>query len=237
MMENKIGQNSNQNRSEMPPMFRITDRSFNTIIDLLGMSKKDFLALPQNSVVLEVGSGTNQTFSRELKNLREDLICISLDPTLAIKPDDYVTNVTDWKNNNREIPTSIYYDNYSENTDEEKKYSTSIRATRIQEANITGNVVAGLAPNLPFKENSVDLVVDSWAAGYYLDKNSDKFIAYISDLSRILRPGGSARLYPVFDKQGFKFDLTILRDANPNVEIQLLPGSVYDGLVITKKDI
>jgi len=179
-------------------MFRITDRSFSKILETLRLNEYDILKLEPNSVILEVGSGTNQAFARAIKELRPDILCVSLDPTLAIKPEDYVTTVSDWKGT---LPSAIYYDNFSENTPQEQVYSSRIRDVRIEEANKTGNTIAALTPDLPFRENSIDLIVDSWAAGYYLDKNSNKFVHYIEDISRVLKNEGNARLFPVFERQ------------------------------------
>lgn len=115
-----------------------------------------------------------------------------------------------------------------------KKYSAEIRRIRLTEANKTGNVIAGLAPNLPIKDSSVDYVVDSWAAGYYLDKNSNNFINYIHDISRVLKPGGKAKLYPVFDKEGFRLDTKRFQNLFPDIKIEFVFGSVFIGLSIFK---
>jgi len=218
--------------TEMPDRFRITDRSFNKIINIVGLKESEIMSLPDSAVILEVGSGTNQAFARAVKELRPDILCVSLDPTLAIKPEDYVTTVSDWKDR---IPTAIYYDNYSANTPSEQDYSEKIRQLRITEANKTGNVVAGLAPNLPIRDNSVDLIIDSWAAGYYLDKNTDNFIDYIHNISRVLKPAGKARVYPVFDKQTFRLNFEEFRSKFPDVKIDLIEGSVFLGLSISKR--
>jgi len=224
MFESRITNN-------IPTRFRITDRPFNNILNITGVKQKEITSLPSESVILEVGSGTNQSFSRGVKEIRPDILCVSLDPTIAIKPDDFVTTVSDWK---KHLPSALYYDNYSENSDSEKAYSQRIRDLRIEQAIITGNVIAGLAPNLPFRDESIDLIIDSWAAGYYLDKNSGLLLEYIKEISRILKPGGKAKIYPVFDIQGFNLDTERFKKLFPSLEIEFVPGSVFIGLSIFK---
>jgi ubiquinone/menaquinone biosynthesis C-methylase UbiE len=212
--------------------FRITDRSYDTIIRNLRLSDKDIINLPEESVIVEVGSGTNQSFARAVKELKPKSLVVSIDPTLAINKEDYVTTVTEWKGN---IPTAIYYDNLSENNSSEQNYSERIKSIRLSEANKTGNVMAALAPDLPIKENSVNLLIDSWAAGYYLDKESNEFINYLKDISRVLKPGGFARLYPVSERsQNSSRTLHEIRNKLPDIEIDLIIGSLHTGYNIKK---
>lgn len=53
MFESRITNN-------IPTRFRITDRPFNNILNITGVKQKEITSLPSESVILEVGSGTNQ---------------------------------------------------------------------------------------------------------------------------------------------------------------------------------
>lgn len=223
----------NENIREIKTEFyRITDRSFDTIIRNLRISLKEIMDLPEKSLIVEVGSGTNQNFARAVKELRPDSLVVSIDPTLAIDKEGFVTNVTEWKGN---IPTAIYYDNYTENSPSEQDYSQRIKDMRVNEANKTGNVVAALAPNLPLQNESTNLLIDSWAAGYYLEKNSDDFINYLKDISRILKPGGFARIYPVTQRteQSLR-SIQEVRALLPEMKIDVIIGSLHIGYNISK---
>lgn len=59
------------------------------------------------------------------------------------------------------------------------------------------DAVAGLAENLPFKNETFDLVISNHAVPWHFAENTEKISKSIKEIMRVLKPGGEARLYPV----------------------------------------
>ena len=57
--------------------------------------------------------------------------------------------------------------------------------------------IAALAQELPVKDESVDTIVSCAAIPGYLDP--DDYPAHLSEIQRILRPGGFAKLFPLIE--------------------------------------
>lgn len=214
--------------------FRVTNRTFEKINENLKIAENYLLNLPTNAKVLEVGSGANQEFANGLKKIRPDIITVSLDPTFALQKGKFAAIVTDWEAGK---PTAVMYDSLKNSDEDEENYFQMVQDSRIKNANETGNVISALAPKLPFQDNSFDLIIDSWAAGYYLRSNLNDTKEYLEDLIRIIKPGGEIRISPLFDKhenvESKKKIKYILKSLNS--EIKLIDGLSFYGVIIKKK--
>lgn len=182
--------------------FRVTNRAFTEAAAPLKITDEIIKALPKQAVVVEVGSGLTQEFARKLKAQREDITCISIDPTLGITTDNFfTTHVKDDQNKLEQVSYINFHQQQrpQENWVDSKEKQEEIQRERLSEAQKTGSVVATLAPELPFANASVDLIVDSWGPGLYLDRYSQQsqLAVYLQELSRVLKANGQARIYPI----------------------------------------
>lgn len=186
--------------------FRVTDREFWQSADALRINDEFIRLLPENGNVVEIGSGLNQGFARALKEKREDITCISIDPTLGLSENNfYTTHRTDSNGNLEEVSytstNNSYYNNQRPTGDwvDTIAKQEEISDIRVKTAQETGNVIAGLVPELPFASNSIDLIVDSWGPGLYLDryKEDSPLSEYLHEVSRALKSDGQAHIYPI----------------------------------------
>jgi ubiquinone/menaquinone biosynthesis C-methylase UbiE len=60
--------------------------------------------------------------------------------------------------------------------------------------------VAGLSESLPFKDASFDLIISNHAIPWHIAEDTEKVLKSITEITRVLRPGGEARLHPVDEK-------------------------------------
>lgn len=58
--------------------------------------------------------------------------------------------------------------------------------------------VAAIAQQLPFKDNSFDMILGAYSVTYYATTEKD-VNAYVREIKRVLKKGGEARLVPVYD--------------------------------------
>ncbi len=185
--------------------FRVTDREFSRALEASKLDENDILGLPRNGVIVEIGSGLSQNFANETKKLRPDLKVISLDPTLGIHSSDFFTTHERNKEGKLEQVSYTYFgkDSYYEGKTPEyadpPEISKTIGQERITQANETGNVVSGLAPEIPFASNSIDMLIDLWGPGLYLERYSDgsQLQLYLENVIRVLKQGGEAIIYPI----------------------------------------
>lgn len=180
--------------------FFVTNRDYETIASRLNLTPEYIENIPKNSKVLEIGSGLNQSFARGLSKLRPDLKIVSLDPSLAINPKEFKTRVI--RNEDGDLE-SVYYTNSSKDYSGEYysfgrlEDSKKVQQERIENAMKTGLSLAGKAPELPFRENTFDLIVDSFGPILYLQgKKQDQLISYFRRIYNILKVGGEFRAYP-----------------------------------------
>ncbi|OGY64743.1 MAG: hypothetical protein A3I24_02425 [Candidatus Harrisonbacteria bacterium RIFCSPLOWO2_02_FULL_41_13b] len=61
-------------------------------------------------------------------------------------------------------------------------------------------MVAGLSQELPFKDESIDLVISNHAVPWHILDSADKVSKSIKEMIRVLKPGGEIRLHPVDEK-------------------------------------
>lgn len=196
------------------PEFYVTNRDFETILWMTGLNKEIIESLPQHSVVLEVGGGVDQNFAAGVKRLRSDITPITIDPTLWIgTKDDKSFDI--YFARKKDSPRSISVLHYIKRSkwfrpvdsapveglqkvSNMKEFSNK----RIARVHDTGHAISSLAPDLPFKDKSTNLIVDVYGPGIYL-QTKDKPILdkYLKEIYRILNIGGEARIFPAVDVQ------------------------------------
>lgn len=187
--------------------YYVTDRSFELLRKFLHLTDSEIQKIPENGSVLEVGSGVYRNFASGLSMERPDLKIFSVDPTLAISKEEFVSVV---RRNDEGKIRSIYYTNKL--VDKNAEYlmtgivenNQKILKERLGEGQV--NDVASLAPNLPFKNETFDLIVDSFGPGFYLHSNGrQEFEKYLLSIFNLLRPGGEARIFPVLNTVDIPF--------------------------------
>lgn len=188
------------------PEFYVTNRSFEQICSTIHLTLEDIQKLPQNAVIMELGSGVIQNFARKIKEIRPDIQVISIDPSLSIgspSDSDYESKVIKDKNN--EIDTAVYINKNLWSSFEPPKQAKitdlkELQDFRLKEAAQTGGVVSALAPDLPIRENSLDLIIDVYGPGLYIQINQEKEIEeYFREIYRVLKVNGEMRIYPAIN--------------------------------------
>jgi len=181
--------------------FRVTNREFEQSLEAVDLNKRHIMNLPIDAKIAEIGSGLDQEFANGVKSIRPDVKVISLDPTLGLENKDFYTTTEEspdhgirsvqYKYNDPEINKSSYADSLEKQQETKRK--------RLESAHETGGVVAGLAPEIPFADESLDLLVDSWGPGLYLDRYEEgsELEIYLNNISRSLKNGGEAHIYPI----------------------------------------
>jgi len=181
--------------------YYVTDRSFELLRKFLHLTDSEIQKIPENGSVLEIGSGVYRNFASGMSVVRPDLKIFSVDPTLALTKDDFISVVD---RNTVGKMKSIYYTNKL--VDKNADYlmtgtvenNQKVLNERLGEGHI--NAVASLAPNLPFKNETFDLIVDSFGPGFYLhSKGRQEFEKYLVSIFDLLKQGGEARIYPVLN--------------------------------------
>jgi len=185
------------------PEFFVTNRTFEQICSLVKLTEQDITHLPKNATILEIGSGVFQNFARQMSEIRPDVQVVSIDPSLAIgihgKNNFELKTVRDEERN---VETAIYQNKGILSSFIPPKKSKveelqSLQELRIKEALKTGNVLAALAPDLPIKDSSLDLIIDVYGPGFYIQVNQESEIErYFREIHRVLKPAGEIRIFP-----------------------------------------
>jgi len=190
------------------PEFYVTNRTFEDICSMVHLTEEDFLTLPEGAYVLEIGSGVFQNFAKKLKDIRPDVRAVSLDPTLGISAQDSkLFDVKVIKNEKNEVDTVMYLNkevesNFIVPSAAKKEDLGKIQQQRVDEASKSGFAIAGLAPDLPFKDNSLDLIIDVYGPSLYVQLNQEKKITpFFKEIYRVLKSGGEMRIFPAIDMQ------------------------------------
>jgi len=166
--------------------FRVTERSLNSYKETFSFDPE---SIPGNGMVLDIGSGVNQRFAKELETTRPDVKVVSLDPSLGIPAGD--------KEFQRLGVTYQFTDTGGTSITPNEEQ----RRSRLE--NKYGLAVAGLAPELPFKDGSFDMVFDNHAAFmYFSEDEKNSHIRYVKEMLRVLKSNGVAEIYPldIFDE-------------------------------------
>ncbi|MDP3973824.1 MAG: class I SAM-dependent methyltransferase [Candidatus Daviesbacteria bacterium] len=149
--------------------FRSTERNLQEYQEIFSFTPGDF---KQNARILDVGSGTYQAFAKKLRNMRPDLDVVSIDPSLFIA--DY--EIQDETGKIRPITRG-------EKTERRLKKSSQ--------------VIAAMAPDLPFKNDSFDYIFDNHGAFMYFPNDPKELKNYLGELLRITRPDSQINIYPL----------------------------------------
>ena len=201
--------------------FYVTNRELPELQRLIFLSKQEIENLPSGANVLDVGSGLTQKFARGLKEINPNINIYSVDATLAIgisHSPEYQTSVV---KKNDKWDRVIYRMPDVEHSTTIPKYAIptdpmEVRDFRVEEAAKTEGAVASLAPELPFKSNSFDLLVDIYGPGMYLQLNDpEEIIRYMKEIYRVLKPAGTARIFPAMN---LNFELS---NRSYNIELNL----------------
>ena len=207
--------------------FRVTDREFDRALDASGLDQDDLLNLPTNAVIAEIGSGLNQNFANEIKNVRQDVKVVSLDPTYNLPNSKFFTTHERGRNGKLEQVSYTYFGENSFYKGEIPEYADPSEITevineeRASQAKKTENVVSGLAPEIPFASESLDMLIDLWGPGLYLKRYSEgsQLEEYLQNIVRVLKKGGQARIYPI-DYYNEAMEENDTRNANAIKEYQ-----------------
>ena len=188
--------------------FRVTSREGKGVLTSCGISAEEILDLPKNATVVEIGSGLFQEVSEAIKKLRDDIKTVSLDPTLGLQANKDFSFSLD-KNSlkfnattktSEEKASQITYfleSDFGKNLPaDQKAFAVELHHQRLREASKHGGVAA-LAPNLPLASESTNLVIDSFGPGTWLCETPDKTKIYLEEIYRLLKPGGSAVIFPI----------------------------------------
>lgn len=190
------------------PEFYVTNRSFEDVCKMAHLTQEEIYSLPEGAYVLEIGSGVFQNFAKKLKEIRPDLNPISIDPTVGISSKD--SKLFDSKvirSDNGDIDTAIYINKNVESNfivpkAANKEDLNKLHNLRLSEASKTGGVISALAPDLPLKSNSFDLIIDVYGPILYIQLNQEKkLLPYFKEIYRILKKGGVIKIFPAIDME------------------------------------
>ncbi len=163
--------------------FRLTPRSAENYYEIFAFSPKD---LKPNAIVLDAGSGTEQEFAKSLATSRPDIRVISLDPSLALPSDDEAL---------KEMGISYDIIPLKSPNKPDEKTTQQDREQRVK--NKFGEVVAAIAPHLPFKDQTFDYIFDNHGPFMYFSPDKNELERYVAELLRITKPGGNIDIYPL----------------------------------------
>ncbi|MFH0891670.1 MAG: methyltransferase domain-containing protein [Candidatus Falkowbacteria bacterium] len=198
--------------------FSVTDRGLEQVLEDMGIKESEIDNFPKEGTVLNIGSGLYQKFEEELRNKRSDLKIVSLDPTLGIDPEDFAkgdwyieklgNSIAQYKLKDR--PKLRWGKDMTVSGPEEFQRE---RLKKISQES-SGCVVA-LAPQLPFKSESFDVIIDCVASMRYLNNEKDRKDNLIS-ICDLLKPGGSAYITSLkkadLEVVGKNFQVDLLRE-------------------------
>ena len=153
--------------------FRVTHRGLD---DYEKFCHIDRNSIGNGATVVDVGSGWNQELSRDLEEMGKGIKTVSLDASLAIPPEG--------------LDGVKYQTNISGEVGDVTEEMARERLLAKQDGS-----VAAIMPDIPLKSDSADLVVDCFGPGTYLD--DEGVVKYVGEVVRVLKDGGSARVYPI----------------------------------------
>ncbi|MDP2934639.1 MAG: class I SAM-dependent methyltransferase, partial [bacterium] len=124
-----------------------------------------------DALIIDLGSGTKQNLSREAREFGLKSKIISIDPRLGLDAKEDL-----------ELPLS------------------SKRDRKQGRANPEPYTLAGLGQALPIKNESVHRIFALYSVPYYLE-NQDEIEDNLSEMIRVLKPGGVIRIFPIMQNQ------------------------------------
>ena len=133
-----------------------------------------------DSLILDLGAGTKQNLAKEVRELGLKSKVISIDPRLALS-----------ENEDLALPTSCESDRL-----EGRKNPEPL-------------TLAALSESIPLKDESVNHVYASYSVPYYLE-NPGEIIQTIKEMVRILKPGGTIKIFPLIPEHREVVEETLL---------------------------
>lgn len=149
----------------------MTSRGLADYMDILKLTEKE-LDDP-DLLILDLGSGLEQNFAKDIrkKDIRSKII--SVDPKLGLSDDEDLSSII----------------------------NVSDKETRIQaRKNTEPRTVAGLSGALPFLDNVFSRIYAVYSAPYYLSHPED-IEQTLKEMIRVLKPGGIIKAVPIEDEQ------------------------------------
>ncbi len=180
--------------------FFVTDRNLKTVENFGKVLTPDCQEWPQRASVLVVGRGYLGQLEGDLLALRPDLQTMALDPTLYFDPEVHrIKKKLPWQ-------SGVYYVLKVSASDQgdQNSYLTADQAqdqhrARLEE-HASRDKVAALAPDLPFRSHSLDVVIEKAGPSYFLkDKRAQE--NYCRQLLRVTKLGGVIYLFDATEIQ------------------------------------
>ena len=178
-----------EGKSNEEESFVVSKRSYETILKTCHLEEQDIRNLPENAVIVEIGSGEFQEFAHGVKSRRTDVKTISIDPTLSLDPKREDISVLE----SGDRKTYYVGNPLGRKSRADILHYKGIQEKRRREAD--EGALAAVAPFIPLLTESVDLWLDSYGPVLYLKK--EQFAAYIKEIVRVLKPSGRAQLFPI----------------------------------------
>ena len=184
--------------------FNVTDRPFTdspealfnnyeSISNIFQLDEAWIGLLPKNAMLLIVGGGINRLTERELLTERPDLRIATVDPTLGIGFEDQEDPWKIFRYMDGEYLTYSTNNNITADDRENSIVSDSqtFQQNRINSLTELPGSVAALAPNLPFRDDTFDIVIEAFGPTRYLE-NTEDVNKHLTQLCDMLRKGGIA---------------------------------------------
>jgi len=170
--------------------FVVSADSYKGTLDYLELPQGEIDRLPQGAHVVEAGSGLRQGFARELHDRRPDLNVEIIDPTLSIPVAAEDVQLS------QDGDKVYYHAGRSNLTEGEQLYFRNFQQRRLD--NLPQGIVlnTSVLPEIKISPGLVDLWLDSKGPCLYLSER-EELKAYWSNLGKVLKPEGVARLYPL----------------------------------------
>ncbi len=125
--------------------------------------------------IVDLGSGTSQNFAREVHSIDDSVNIISIDPRLSL-------------DENRDL--IAFFDEEKDERIHGRKASDPM-------------TLSAIAQNLPLQNNSVGAVLALHSVPQYTKSQNDIELS-ISEIIRVLRAGGEARIYPISKNDNYE---------------------------------
>lgn len=182
--------------------FNVTDRpltetaeslsnNYESISSIFQLDETWIDLLPKNAKLLIVGGGINRLTERELHTKRPDIRITTVDPTLGI---EFKDEEDPWKIISYMDGEYLTYSKRKKITVDDREDSlvsdaSTFQQNRINSLNELPGSVAALAPHLPFRDDSFDIVVDAFGPTRYLERKAD-VNKHLAQLCNMLKKGG-----------------------------------------------
>src|SRR3990167_668835 len=171
-------------KEKMWEEIRPTDRKPSEYFHDLGID----LQFLKNKKILDVGSGRNQ-FAHDIREHNLDLV--SIDAFYALS---------------REEREKVF-------SGLRKEYWPKIKEqlSRISGPEKDSYLVGGIAESIPFPVDVFDVILAEYSLPYHTQR-FDQFKRFLSEVVRVLKPGGQARIFPMRFYKRYKLEIELETD-------------------------